>query len=339
MITKRTFGRIATGFVAALMLGTAAQADTTRIRFHTFYGTEIDDIAEKFKETVKEKSGGTLRIQYFRGGELVASDQFVDAIAKGSIDVAYGVGSYWPGMIDIGNIEAGLPGFWTSKDEAAAILESDAFLSMLDAAYAEKGAKFIGRGYGSDYDLLTKAPVTGLDDLKSMKIRATGQVAKVLQAFDIPTVYLPAQELYIGLSTGVIDGAIYGGPVEYEQLKLHEVAKNYTFLNMLNPGWTDTIIANPAVWDGLSEEHRTILQEAIDQYAADIHAWLEDGNGAIKDAGDGGIFTFATLPAEDSARLTEAAQTVWQEEADKSERNAQAIGLLVENAKAQGRLK
>ncbi|MCB1401087.1 MAG: ABC transporter substrate-binding protein, partial [Rhodobacteraceae bacterium] len=94
-----------------------------------------------------------------------------------------------------------------------------------------------------------------------------------------------------------------------------------------------------AVWDGLSEEHRAILQEAIDQYAADIHAWLEDGNGAIKDAGDGGIFTFATLPAEDSARLTEAAQTVWQEEADKSERNAQAIGLLVENAKAQGRLK
>lgn len=339
MTPTKTFGRIATGLAAALLLGSAALADTTRIRFHTFYGTEIDDIAKKFRDTVEEKSGGALKIQYFRGGELVASDQFVDAIAKGSIDVAYGVGSYWPGMIDIGNIEAGLPGFWTSRDEAAAILESDTFLAMLDEAYAEKGAKFIGRGYGSDYDLLTKAPVTSLDDLKSMKIRATGQVAKVLQAFDIPTVYLPAQELYIGLSTGVIDGAIYGGPVEYEQLKLHEVAKNYTFLNMLNPGWTDTIIANPAVWDGLSDEHRTILKEAIDQYAADIHAWLEDGNDKIIEAGEGGIFTFATLPAEDSARLTEAAQGVWQEEAAKSDRNAKAIEMLVENAKAQGRLK
>ena len=335
----KTFGRIATGFAAALMLSTAAQADTTRIRFHTFYGTEIDDIAKKLKNTVEEKSGGDLKIQYFRGGELVASDQFVDAIAKGSIDVAYGVGSYWPGMVDMGNIEAGLPGFWTSKDEAVGIFENDAFSKMLDEAYAEKGVKLIGRGYGSDYDLLTKEPVTSLDDLKSMKIRATGQVAKVLQAFDIPTVYLPAQELYIGLSTGVIDGAIYGGPVEYEQLKLHEVANNYTFLNMLNPGWTDTIIANPAVWDALSEDHRAILQEAIDQYAADIHAWLEDGNNGIIEAGDGGIFKFATLPEADSARLTEAAQAVWQEEADKSERNAAAIQILVDNAKAQGRLK
>lgn len=339
MISKRTLGQIATGLAATLLLGTAAIADTTRIRFHTFYGTEIDDIAKKFRAAVEENSGGELKIQYFRGGELVASDQFVDAVSKGSIDVAYGVGSYWPGMVDMGNIEAGLPGFWTSKDEATAIFENATFAKLLSDAYAEQGVTLIGRGYGSDYDLLTKKPVTSLDDLKSMKIRATGQVAKVLQAFDIPTVYLPAQELYIGMSTGVIDGAIYGGPVEYEQLKLNEVATHYTFLNMLNPGWTDTIIANPKTWEGLSEKNRAALQEAIDQYAADIHAWLEDGNNAIIEAGDQSIFTFATLPAEDSARLTEAAQSVWQEEAAKSERNAAAIGILVENAKAQGRLK
>jgi len=339
MFKFKTVGRIAAGLAAVVLLGEVALADTTRIRFHTFYGTEVDHIAKKFRDTVKEKSDGKLRIHYLRGGELVASDQFVDAVAKGSIDVAYGVGSYWPGMVDMGNIEAGLPGFWTSRDEAAAIFANDTFATLLDEAYAEKGVKLIGRGYGSDYDLLTKEPVSSLEDLKSMKIRATGQVAKVLQSFDIPTVYLPAEELYVGLSTGVIDGAIYGGPVEYEQLKLNEVATHYTFLNMLNPGWTDTIIANPKTWNGLSDEHRAILQDAIDQYAADIHAWLEDGNDRIIEAGNGEIFTFATLPAEDSASLTEAAQAVWQEEAAKSERTAKAIEILVENAKAQGRLK
>ncbi len=338
MMATNFLGRIAAGLAAALLLGSAANADSIRVRFHTFYGTEMDDIARKFRDTVKEKSNGELRIQYFRGGELVSSDQFVEAISKGSIDIAYGVGSYWPGTVDIGNIEAGLPGFWTSKDEAAAIFDNEVFAQLLEDAYSEQGVTLIGRGFGSNYDLLTKEPVNSLDDLKTMKIRATGQVAKVLQAFDVPTVYLPAEELYIGLSTGVIDGAIYGGPLEYKELKMHEVAKNYTFLNMLNPGWTDTIIANPELWDSLSDEHRAILSDAVAQYAADIHTWLEDGNKAIIDAGEDSIFTFSTLPAEDSARLTKAAQAIWQEEAEKSERNAQAIEILVDNAKAQGRL-
>ncbi|MBK5932859.1 TRAP-type mannitol/chloroaromatic compound transport system substrate-binding protein [Rhodovulum imhoffii] len=328
---------IAFGIAASIGLASVAAAETVRLRFHTFYGTEMDEFAKKMRDTVKEASGGDLRIQYFRGGELVASDQFVDAVSKGTIDIAYGVGSYWGGQLDLGNIEAGLPGAWTTAEEARALFEDKGLDTLLAEAYAGKGVKLIGRGYGSNYDLLTKEPVNSLEDLKSMKIRATGQMAKVLEAFDIPTVYLPAQELYIGLSTGVIDGAIYGGPVEYEQLKLHEAATHYTFLNLLNPGWIETVIINPDVWEGLSETHRQILRDAIDQYAADIHNWLEEGNQKIVQDGD--IFEFSTLPAEDSARLTEAAQSVWQEEAAKSERNARAVEILAENARAEGRLK
>ncbi len=110
----------------------AASAETKRIKFHTFYGTEIDAIAKKFRKAVKDASGGTMRIQYFRGGELVASDQFVEATSRGTIDIAYGVGSYWPGQIDLGNIEAGLPGAWTTTEEAKGIFENKEFNALLD---------------------------------------------------------------------------------------------------------------------------------------------------------------------------------------------------------------
>src|SRR5690625_6195823 len=82
-------------------------------------------------------------------------------------------------------------------------------------------------------------------------------MARVLEGFDVPTVFLPAEELYVGLSTGVIDGVLYGGPLEYEQLKLNEVAKHYTTLNLLYPGWTENIIINQ---DTRSEEHTSELQ-------------------------------------------------------------------------------
>ncbi len=330
---RAALGAIA-GAAALAAVTTSASADTVRLRFHTFYGTEIDPIAKKFRKAVKEASNGTLRIQYFRGGELVASDQFADAVSKGTVDIVHGTGGYWSGQIDIGNIEAGLPGAWASVDEAKALFNSPEVNALLTEAYAEAGTVYLGKGYGHNYDLLTKEPITSLADLKTRKIRATSNVAKVLSAFDIPTVYLPAQELYIGMSTGVIDGAIYGGPVEYEQLKLHETATNYTFMNMLMPGWTETFLANPAAWDKLSDEHKKILETAIAQFADDIHQWLADGNKGVAE----GTFSYATLPDADSKALTAAAQDVWAEEAARSDRNKAFVDALVANAKAQGRL-
>lgn len=318
---------------ALSLVATAASAENVRLRFHTFYGSEMDDAAKRMQDTLREKSDNKIRMQYFRGGELVSSDQFVEAVGRGTIDIAYGVGSYWPGQVDIGNIEAGLPGAWTSTEEARTVFEK--LDPIIAEAYEERGVVLIGRGYGSDYELLTKQPVSSIDDLKRMKIRSTGQMARVLKEFDVPTVFLPAEELYVGLSTGVIDGVLYGGPLEYEQLKLNEVAKNYTSLNLLNPGWIETIIINKKVWDKLSDEHKSLVKEAVNQYAEDIHNWLEDGNKKLKD--EGKLFNFTTINEEDSRKLAKAAEKIWDEEAAKSERNAKAIEILLDNKKSQGR--
>lgn len=320
----------------ALVAGQSAYADNIRLRMHTFYGTEVDSISAALRDRVSEASDGSIRIQFFRGGELVNSDQFVDAVARGTIDIAHGVGSYWPGRVGIGTIEAGLPGAWLTADEARDVFENQGLDELIAEAYAEQGVKLIGRGYGSDYGLLTSEPVTSLDDLQSMRIRATSSIATVLERFDIPTVFLPGEELYVGLSTGVIDGAIYGGPVEYEQLKLNEVAKYYTDIQLLNPGWIETALINPNTWEKMTAEQQEILTAELNQYLEDVHNWLEEGNQRLIDEGE--LFEFATLSDDDANRLAEASLPIWQEEAAKSERNAQAIDILIQNATTQGRL-
>ncbi|WP_404375388.1 TRAP transporter substrate-binding protein DctP [Vreelandella aquamarina] len=327
---------LATSVVTTLVVSQLAYADTIRLRMHTFYGTEIDEISASLRDRVSEASDGSVRIQFFRGGELVNSDQFVDAVARGTIDIAHGVGSYWPGRVGIGTIEAGLPGAWVNVDEARDIFTNQGLDTLIADAYAEQGTKLIGRGYGSDYGLLTSKPVTSLEDLQSMRIRATSSIATVLEKFDIPTVFLPGEELYVGLSTGVIDGAIYGGPVEYEQLKLNEVAKYYTDIQLLNPGWIETVLINPDTWGKMSNEQQEILTSEITQYLEDIHNWLEEGNQRLIDEGE--LFEFTTLPKADANRLAEASLPIWEAEAEKSERNAQAIEILINNAIEQGRL-
>jgi len=327
---------LATSLAFSVMASQVAYAETVRLRMHTFYGTEVDQFASDLRERVKEASDGSVRIQFFRGGELVDSDQFVEAVSQGSIDIAHGVGSYWPGTVGIGTVEAGLPGAWVTAEEARDIFANQGLDKIIADAYEEQGVKLIGRGFGSDYGLVTREPVTSLEDLADMRIRATSSIATVLEKFDIPTAFIPGEELYVALSTGVIDGAIYGGPIEYEQLRINEVAGYYTDLNLLNPGWTENMFINPRTWERMSEEQQQMLKAELDQYLLDIHNWLEDGNQRLVDEGE--LFEFATLSEEDSNRLAEASLPIWKEEAARSDRNARAVEILIENAKAQGRL-
>jgi TRAP-type C4-dicarboxylate transport system substrate-binding protein len=327
---------LATSLAVSVLASQVAYAETMRLRMHTFYGTEVDQIAADLSDRVKEASDGSIQIQFFRGGELVDSDQFVEAVAQGSISIAHGVGSYWPGTVGIGTIEAGLPGAWVSMEEARDIFVNQGLDKIIAEAYEEKGVKLIGRGFGSDYGLVTNKPVKSLEDLSDMRIRATSSIATVLQKFDIPTAFIPGEELYIALSTGVIDGAVYGGPIEYQQLRINEVAGYYTDLNLLNPGWTENMLINPGVWEQMSDEQQQILKKELDQYLLDVHNWLEEGNQRLID--EGTLFKFAALSEEDSRRLAEASLPIWEEEAARSERNARAVEILIQNAKAKGRL-
>ena len=63
LFTRRVAIAAMSGAVAMTAMASVATADTTRLRFHTFYGTEIDPIIKKFTDAVKDASGGDLRVQ------------------------------------------------------------------------------------------------------------------------------------------------------------------------------------------------------------------------------------------------------------------------------------
>jgi len=339
MNKRRFLKATATGLIALMTTGlfatTANAADKVRLRFQTYYGTELDHITKKFAKSVKEESNGTLRIMVFRGGELVPNGESLQAVSRGTLDMAHNCGCYFGGKLDIANLESGLPGAWANYDEARELFHEKGLLDLVKESYAEKGVVYLTNGHGSDYDLLSKKPVATLDDLKSMKVRTTGNVAKVFKKLDIDTVNLPSQEFYVAMSTGVIDAVLYGGTLDYKNLKLNELATNYTTVNMLTPGWTENYIINQASWNKLSDQQKSILKKATDQMARDISDWYAQGNlEARKAAG----FQFSELPAQDTARIVAASQEVWDEEAKVSERNAQAVEILRAYAKEKGRL-
>lgn len=319
----------------AALSASAATADTFRLRMQTYWGTEADKPFDLFTENVKAASDGTVRLQRFVGSALVPDVDMLKAVSAGTLDMCQSASAYWPGELDVASIEFGLPGAWTSIDEARYIYSQQGLGALIREAYAEQNVHYLCPVFTGAYDLLTKEPVKSLEDLKRMKIRAAPTMAKILEKLGIPTVFLPASELYIGLSSGTIDGVIYGGLNEYKSLKLHEVAKHYTVLNLVEPGSVDNLLINLDRWKAMTETQQKILELACMSHAEEFRRWIIAG---VNDAISERIFEIDTLPAEDTAAFVEVAQMVWEEEAAKSERNSRAVDILRETAAAMGRI-
>jgi TRAP-type C4-dicarboxylate transport system substrate-binding protein len=325
----------AAGLVAApLAIGATSANAATTLRMQTYWGKEANDIFDAFTDDVKISSNEELRVRRYTGSSLVPDAEMFQAVSKGTIDMCQGYAGYWPGQLDIASIEAGLPAAWTNYDEAMYIMDTKGLSDLIRESYAEHNVHYLGPIMGGPFDLLTKEPVNSLEDLKQMKIRATPSISKILQQFEIPTVFLPGSELYVGLSTGTIDGVIYAGTNEYLSMKLYEAAKHYTSLNMVSPGYTDEILVNMDKWKSLTDEQRKCIELAFAKHATKMHTWMVSGS---IDASATGHFVMSALPPEDSARLRKAAEVIWEEEAAKSERNKKAIDILKAAAKATGR--
>lgn len=326
-IKTATMGAAATAALAPT-LSQAAAKKRTRLRMQTLWGQENWHLFDALVDNLAVASEDSLRLKVHQGSEIVPDAEMLNAVSKGTLDMCEGYGGYWPGEVDIGLIESGIAGAWTSYDEAKYIFDNG-LGELIQEAYKEHNVHYLGSVMGGPYDLLTTSPIKSIENLKSMKIRATPSVAKILQQFDIPTVFMPASELYVSLSTGAIDGVIYGGPIEYVSMKLYEVAKYYTNLNLISPGFTATILINLDKWKALTPANQKIIELAVADHMVDLHAWLMEGNFKEEYSKH---FEFSELPADDSKKLRQAATALWDEEAEKSARNKKAIQLLKDMA-------
>ncbi|MDR5901607.1 TRAP transporter substrate-binding protein DctP [Halomonas icarae] len=311
----------------------AEDGDVVEIRMQRYTGTEEDPIFERYQEMLAEASDGRIQLKIFRGGELVPNDQMFVALRSGTLQAIYGYAGYWGGQMDTAVLESGIPMAWTSLEEAKELWSERGLGDLLSENYARQGVQYTVPIFGGRFDLLTKEPVNSLEDMSELKVRATPSVSAVLEHFDIPTVYIPPQEFYIALSTNTIDGLIYGGPYDYSVLKLDEVATHYTDLNMLYPGFVDNILVNQNTWNRMSEELQDTFMEVTAEWADYRHQKFVEWNEE-----EAHRFEVTSLPDDDVLAMTEAAQEVWDTEAEKSPVAAEAIEMVRDLARDKGRL-
>ena len=320
-------------FFAASPVAMAASNDYT-LKLQSYYGANMLNAEKEFAAAVEKNSQGRIKVEVYSGGELVPSSQILNAVKTGTIDMGRGMGHHFTES-KIGSIESGLPMSWTSVQEAEKIYGTYGLKDIIAEEYGQLGVKYLGPIWAAPYHFLGKRPITGIAAMRTMKIRAVGASAKMLKKVGVNPVNVPVEDIYLSLTTGQIDGVLYGSAFEYKETKFYEGARFFNNTPILDP-IVDTLVINRKVWDSFTPEQQKVVQDAADVLRSSYYNWIsgEDKktlNQLFKN-------TTTTFSDADMKEMTKAALGVWNEEATKTPRNKAAIDLIKKAAKDAGRL-
>ena len=190
-------------------------------------GSPLTDSIEKWCGMLRTASGGRIDAQHFPAGQLGSYTQLIEQSRLGTVQSTTGGPDTEESMAPEVAVTGGAPGF-IYKDEAHVdqVLQGPIGKEVSDIVRKKTGIEFVAYAEVGFRHLLSKKPVTNLDQLKGTKIRVPEIKVWVdfwrrLGANPTP---LPYAEQYSALSSGVID-ALEADFFSIRGFKWHEQAK------------------------------------------------------------------------------------------------------------------
>jgi len=322
------------GLAAAAVLpfgqGARAQAPfTCRIAHVEAIGSPLTEALDKWAKLLKEKSGGRIDAQHFPAGQLGSYTQLIEASRIGTIQVTTGGPDTEESVAPEIAATGGAPGF-IFKDEAHVdkVLQGPIGDEVSAIARKKTGVEFVAFGEVGFRHLLSKRPVSALEELKGLKIRVPEIKVWVdfwrrLGANPTP---LPYAEQYSALSSGVIDG-LEADFFSIRGFKWHEQAKHLT----LAYHWflPKAIRVNAKWLDGLPADLRALVRSSAKEAFAEQRKLNRAKTGdALKDLEKAGVQVHR-LSDKEAARWFAAARPLFDEFGSKSPDTKAMVGKIL----------
>lgn len=239
-----------------------AQVKSRNLKFGHFSTAEstYGQGAYKFAEIIKQKSDGKIKVTIYNSAQLGNEVQQVGATQGGLQD--FFLISSSPLTSIVPHLQVlDFPGLLSDKKTAYTLLDGPIGRGMLKDFEKHKlvGLEYWENGFRQFTN--NKRPIDDLKDLNGLKVRVI-QNPIYLDMFDAlgtHAVAMPFAELYTALETRIVDGQDNTIATDHMS-KFYEVQKYLTMTNhVFNPMM---LVASKKLWDGMSQEERTIIQDA-----------------------------------------------------------------------------
>lgn len=284
-----------------------AGSKPTKLTFSIFFPPTHGQTkaAMDWAKEIENRTDHRVQISIFAGGTLTKAPQCYSGTVKGISDLGFSLFAYTRGRFPV-MAAVDLPMGYPNGKVASRVAQE--FAKSFNPKELSDVKVLYLHAHGPGL-LHTKKPVKKLEDLKGMKIRATGLSAKIVEALGGVPVAMPQGGTYEALKKGVVEGTF--GPMEVlKGWKQAEVIKYTT--ECYSVGYTTTffIVMNLDKWNALPADIKKIFDEVSDKYT-DVHGNVWDSTDQ-----EGRKYTLSlgnkiiTLSDQESARWRKAVEPV-----------------------------
>jgi TRAP-type C4-dicarboxylate transport system substrate-binding protein len=286
----------AVAVLALAAMPAAAQKQTLRMAYWAGPSHQMVKTQEAWIKTVEQASGGNLTIEVDKAGLAKPEGQY-DLVKNGVRDLVWAVPSYTPGRFDIYQA-AELPLLCPGPAVCSPVLWK------WYAKHADKTKEFtdtvlLNAFVGGPFGIHTVKVAKTLDEIKNLKIRATGPSLQVAKALGLNAVTLTAPEAYEAVQRGTIDGTLF--PWEaMPSFRLNDLLKAHLEIPGGLGAPSFVIVANPKAIENLTPANKAALLKASGEAGSALFgkAWEAADERGRKDAKDKGQSIEILSPAE-----------------------------------------
>jgi len=245
--------------LATITVSAQAQQNVINLRYAHFMPsvTKQAQLAEQWCKEVESRTNGRVKITFYPGGTLINAPLMYDGIVKGIADIGWSFLAYTRGKFPLSEV-VDLPLGYKSGYVATRL--ANEFYKEFKPKELEDVKVMYLHAHGPGILLTAKKPVHNLEDLKGIKIRATGLSAKIVQALGGAPVGMPISDAYDALRTGVVEG-ISVTIEALQQWKLADYIKYVT--ENYGSAYTTTgfCVMNKNKWNSLPPDVQKIIED------------------------------------------------------------------------------
>ena len=236
-------------------------------------GTTITWVADR----IEEASGGSMKMQVYEPGKLVAPFEILDSVSKGKINAGYSTAGYWAGKIPAAPFFTAVP-FGPEAGEYLAWLWYGNGMKLYQEMYDSHGynVKVLVLGIiAPETAGWYKEPIKGIDDYNGLRIRFFGFGGDTLAKLGASVSLIPGGEIFPALEKKAIDATEFSMPAIDQRLGFSKIAKYNYF-----PGWHQQatvfeLLINKDVWNSMSKHQQMVLEILTKAATADAFAYTE----------------------------------------------------------------
>jgi TRAP-type C4-dicarboxylate transport system substrate-binding protein len=269
----------------------AAEKVTVRIvtawaKAAQFEPQQFLDVIETIQKEADQKYPGQIYFDYKGAGEVIPTQQQVEALRSGMVDMILTAASYYTSILPVMDVMS-LTTMMPWEERQAGVYD---YLEKLHNAKAN--AHFLSRiGSGDLFHIFMSKPVQKSEDFKGMKIRVSPTHIPFMKALGAEPVVTPPAEIYTAMERSVVSGYIQ--PVaSIRTMGLLPVTKY-----MVRPGFYIPIVVvlvNLDFWkklppnlqalltDGMKKGEHTVMTAYAKKMETELDAFKKAGVGFIQ---------------------------------------------------------